>query len=231
MGGEQLWGQSMPGSTDYARARINMVENQLRPNRIEDRALIEAMLNVPRERFVPKTLAGVAYADEDLCLPNGGYLIEPLVLARLIQSARVDREDVVLVIGCATGYAAAVLARLAATVILMVPDEAAAAKVEPLLDELGADNVVVVVGGDPTAGHPGQAPFDVILLTGSVEAVPVALLEQIGEGGRLVAVMANERVGRGVLFTRLHGVIGQRTLFDAQLPRLPGVVREPEFAF
>jgi protein-L-isoaspartate(D-aspartate) O-methyltransferase len=231
MGGEQLWGRWMPGSTDYARARINMVENQLRPNRIDDPGLIEAMLDVPRERFVPKALAGVAYADEDLRLPNGGHLIEPLVLARLIQNARVDKSDVVLVVGCATGYAAAVLARLAATVILVVPDAAAAAKVEPLLDELGADNVVVVVDRDPTAGHPGQAPFDVILLTGSVDAVPVALLDQIGESGRLVAVVANERIGRGVLFTRLHGVIGQRTLFDAQIPRLPGVAREPEFAF
>jgi protein-L-isoaspartate(D-aspartate) O-methyltransferase len=221
----------MPGSTDYARARINMVESQLRPNRIEDRALIQAMLNVPRERFVPKSLAGVAYADEDLRLPDGHYLIEPLVLARLIQSARVAREDVVLVLGCATGYAAAVLARLAGTVILQVPDEAAAAKVEPLLDELGADNVVVITGSDPTAGHPSQAPFDVILLTGSVDTVPAALLEQIGEGGRLVAVVADQRVGRGVLFTRLRGVIGQRKLFDAQIPRLAGVAGATEFAF
>jgi protein-L-isoaspartate(D-aspartate) O-methyltransferase len=221
----------MRGSMDYARARINMVENQLRPNRIDDRALLDAMLNVPRERFVPKALAGVAYADEDLRLPDGRYLIEPLALARLIQSARVDRDDVVLVLGCVTGYAAAVLARLAATVILLVPDEASAARIEPLLDERGADNVVVVAGGDPTAGHPSQAPFDVILLTGSVEAVPPALLDQIGEGGRLVAVVANERVGRGVLFTRLHGVIGKRTLFDAQIPRLAGATRDAEFAF
>ncbi|MGH6918210.1 MAG: protein-L-isoaspartate O-methyltransferase family protein [Geminicoccaceae bacterium] len=221
----------MPGSMDYARARINMVESQLRPNRIDDRALLDAMLNVPRERFVPKALAGVAYADEDLRLPDGSYLIEPLALARLIQGAQVGREDVVLVLGCATGYAAAVLARLAATVILLVPDEASAARLEPLLDELGADNVVVIAGADPTAGHPRQAPFDVILLTGSVDTVPAALLEQIGEGGRLVAVVANERVGKGVLFTRLHGVVGRRTLFDAQIPRLAGVKREAEFAF
>jgi protein-L-isoaspartate(D-aspartate) O-methyltransferase len=216
---------------DYARARSNMVENQLRPNRIDDRPLIEAMSDVPRERFVPRALAGVAYADEDLRLPDGQHLIEPLALARLIQSARVGKQEVVLVLGCATGYAAAVLARLAATAILLVPDEASATRVEPLLDELGADNVVVVAGGDPTAGHPDQAPFDVILLTGSLDAVPAALLEQVGEGGRLVAVVANERVGRGVLFTRLHGVIGQRTLFDAQIPRLAGVTKEAEFAF
>jgi protein-L-isoaspartate(D-aspartate) O-methyltransferase len=221
----------MPGSIDYAHARINMVESQLRPNRIDDRALIQAMLNVPRERFVPKSLAGVAYADEDLRLPGGHYLIEPLVLARLIQSARVGPEDVVLVLGCATGYAAAVLARLAATVILQVPDQASAAKVEPLLDELGADNVVVMASGDPTAGHPSQAPFDVILLTGSVDTVPPALLEQIGEGGRLVAVVADERIGRGVLFTRVHGVIGHRSMFDAQIPPLAGVTRKVEFAF
>jgi protein-L-isoaspartate(D-aspartate) O-methyltransferase len=142
----------------------------------------------------------------------------------------VSDQDVVLVVGCATGYAAAVLARLAATVILLVPD-AAAAKVEPLLDELGADNVVMISSDDPTAGHPSQAPFDVILLTGSVDAVPAALLEQIGERGRLVAVVEGERVGRGVLFTRLHGVVGQRTLFDAQIPRLAGAKRVTAFAF
>jgi protein-L-isoaspartate(D-aspartate) O-methyltransferase len=216
---------------DYARARLNMVDNQLRPNRIGDPRLLGAMLEVPRERFVPKALAGVACTDEDLRLPNGRYLIEPLALARLIQAAEVGPQDVVLVLGCTTGYASAVLARLAATVILMVPDAAAAARLEPLLDELGADNVVVTIGDDPTAGHPSQAPFDVILLTGSVDAVPPALLEQIGEGGRLVAVMAGKRVGRGVLFTRLHGVVGRRTLFDAQIPRLPGLPTPKTFAF
>jgi protein-L-isoaspartate(D-aspartate) O-methyltransferase len=216
---------------DYARARLNMVENQLRPNRIDDPRLVSAMLEVPRERFVPKALAGVAHTDEDLRLPNGQYLIEPLALARLVQGAQVAPQDVVLVLGCATGYASAVLARLAATVILMVPDATAAARLEPLLDELGADNVVVTVGDDPSAGHPSQAPFDVILLTGSVDTVPPALLEQIGEGGRLVAVVADERVGRGVVFTRLHGIIGRRTLFDARIPRLPGVPAPQTFAF
>jgi len=215
---------------DYARARLNMVENQLRPNRIDDRRLLDAMLAVPRERFVPKALAGVAYSDEDLRLPDGQNLIEPLALARLIQHAAVDDQDVVLVVGCATGYAAAVLARLAATVILLVPDEATAAKVEPLLDGLAADNVVAITSGDPAAGHPAQAPFDVILLTGSVDTVPAALLEQIAERGRLVAVVEGERVGRGVLFTRLHGVIGQRTLFDAQIPPLAGTTRDTAFA-
>lgn len=221
----------MPGSTDYARARVNMVENQLRPNRIEDRTLIEAMLDVPRERFVPKPLRGVAYADEDLQLPGGGHLIEPLVLARLIEAARIRPQDVVLVLGCSTGYAGVVLARLAATVILLQPDAAAIAQTESLLEELAVDNVVVAAGADPSAGHPSQAPFDVILLVGSVEAVPPALLEQIGEGGRLVAVIDDGRIGKGTVFIRLHGVIGSQVMFDAQIPRLPGLPQRVEFAF
>ena len=99
-----------------------MVESQLRPNRIDDPRLLEAMREVPRERFLPKILRGVAYADEDLRLPGGGHLIEPLVLARLIQAARIRPQDVVLVVGCTTGYAAVVLARMAATLILLQLD-------------------------------------------------------------------------------------------------------------
>ena len=208
-----------------------MVESQLRPNRIDDRRLLDAMGEVPRERFLPKLLRGVAYADEDLRLPGGGHLIEPLVLARLIQAGRVRPQDVVLVVGCTTGYAGAVLARMAATVILLQPDPGAAEQVERLLEELAVDNVVVATSADPAAGHPSQAPFDVILLVGAVEVVPPALLEQIGEGGRLVAVIDDGRVGKGTVFTRLHGVIGRQVMFDAQIPRLPGLARRVEFAF
>lgn len=216
---------------DYARARLNMIENQLRPNRIEDRRLIEAMREVPRERFVPKALRGVAYADEDLPLPNGRYLIEPLALGRLIQAARIGPQDVVLVLGCCTGYVGAVVARLAATVILAAPDESTAKQVESRLEELGADNMVVVVNPSPATGHSEQAPFDVILLAGSVDRVPPALLEQVGEGGRLVAVIDDGRIGKGTVFTRLHGVMGSRVMFDAQIPELPGLPRIVQFAF
>ena len=216
---------------DHARARITMVENQLRPSRIEDPRLLDAMREVPRERFLPKLLRSVAYADEDLLLPGGGHLIEPLVLARLIEAARVRPQDVVLVVGCTTGYAAVVLARMAATVILLQLHADAAERVESLLEELAVDNVVVVTGDDPAAGHPSQAPFDVVLLVGAVEAVPPALLEQIGEGGRLVAVIDDGRIGKGTLFTRLHGVIGSQVMFDAQIPRLPGLPQRVEFAF
>jgi protein-L-isoaspartate(D-aspartate) O-methyltransferase len=215
---------------DHARARITMVENQLRPNRIDEPRLLDAMREVPRERFLPKLLRGVAYADEDLRLPAGGHLIDPLVLARLIQAAQIRPQDVVLVVGCSTGYAGVVLARMAATVILLQLGAAAAEHVESLLEELAVDNVVVVTGDDPAAGHPSQAPFDVILLVGAVPEVPAALLEQIGEGGRLAAVVEGGRIGKGTLFTRLHGVVGRQVLFDASIPRLPGLQERVEFA-
>jgi protein-L-isoaspartate(D-aspartate) O-methyltransferase len=215
---------------DYARARANMVTNQLRPNRVEAPDVLDAMAAVPRERFLPKALRGVAYTDEDLPLPDGHWLIEPLVLARLIQAAEVQKSDVVLVVGCATGYAAAVLARLAATVILLAPS-AAAATVEALLDDLGVDNVVVAANDDPAAGHLSQAPFDVIVVVGSVPEVPPALLEQIGEGGRIVVVVDQGRIGKVMVLTRLHGVVGRREVFDAQTPPCPGLDSSPGFTF
>jgi protein-L-isoaspartate(D-aspartate) O-methyltransferase len=216
---------------DYDRARSNMVENQLRPNRIDDPRLLEAMRAVPRERFVPKALQCVACTDEDLRLPGGRHLIEPLALARLIQAASPQASDVVLVLGCGTGYCGAVLAKLAATVILVQSDEASAAAVEPLLDQLGIDNVVVTVHQDLLAGHASQAPFDVVLLAGAVDLVPKELLAQLGDGGRLVAVVEDGRIGKGKLFTRMYEVIGERVLFDARIPRLTGAERPSTFAF
>jgi protein-L-isoaspartate(D-aspartate) O-methyltransferase len=215
---------------DYARARANMVTNQLRPSRVGDPAVLEAMAAVPRERFLPTALRGVAYTDEDLPLGDGYWLIEPLVLARLIQAAEVKKSDVVLVVGCASGYAGAVLARLAATVLLVVP-EVSAETVEALLDDLGVDNVVVAASDDPASGHPSQAPFDVILIVGAVAAVPPALLDQIGEWGRVVAVVDQGRVGKAMVFTRVHGVVAGRELYDASIPPCPGLLASPGFSF
>ncbi|MGH6900013.1 MAG: protein-L-isoaspartate O-methyltransferase family protein [Geminicoccaceae bacterium] len=215
---------------DYARARSNMVTNQLRPNRVEAPHVLDAMAEVPRERFLPKALRGVAYADEDLPLPDGQWLIEPLVLARLIQAAEIRKSDVVLVVGCAAGYAGAVLARLAATVILLTP-AAAAKTVEALLDDLGVANVVVAASDDAAAGHPSQAPFDVIVVVGSVPEVPAAFLDQIGEGGRIVVVVDEGRIGKAMVLTRLHGVVGRVEVCDAQTPPCPGLPSSPGFSF
>ncbi len=218
-------------TTDYALARLNMVENQLKPSEVTESRVLRAMGEVPRELFLPKQLRGVAYADEDILIPGDGYLMEPLVFARMLQAARIKPEDVALVIGCGTGYSAAVVARLAATVILLEPDAATAERIELALDRMGVDNVVVVVAEDRAVGDPSRAPYDVIILSGSVRGVPQALLDQISEGGRLIAVVDDGRVGKGTLFVRVRGVVGRRVLFDAQTPELDGLRDEPAFTF
>ncbi len=216
---------------DSVQSRANMVDNQLRTNRIDDPAVLAAMGDVPREAFLPKALHGIAYADEDLILPDGHFLIEPLVLARLLQAAAIGRDDVALVVGCDTGYAAAVTSRLAATVIFMQPNEEDAARIQAVLDGIEADNVVTSVTADATAGDPGQAPFDSILLIGAVPGVPSSLVEQLNEGGRLVAVEGEKRVGKGVLVTRINGHVARRVLFDAHVPALSSLEKVEEFAF
>ena len=215
---------------DFARARKNMVENQLRPNRVEDPRLIEAMLSVPREAFVPKSMRGVAYSDDDLSLGDGRRLIEPLALGRLLQALEIQPTDIALVLGCDTGYTAAVMSRLAATVFLLVPEGASGDQVGRTLDEQGCDNVVLQHG--PLAqGLPSQAPFDVVLLAGSVPAIPQQLLDQLGEGGRLAAVVRNGSASHITVCRRYGPGFGRVTPFDAWLPELPEFRAPPRFEF
>lgn len=215
----------------YDQARTVMVESQLRTNRIDDPAVLKAMATIPRERFLPKALHGVAYADEDLLLPDGRFLIEPLAFARLLQAASIQADDVVLVVGCGTGYVAAVTAQLGATVLSMLTDQTMVEQIQPILDGLEADNVVTAVTSDPLAGDQSQAPFDVILIVGALPEIPEVLSHQLGEGGRLAAILGEGRVGKGVLATRVDGVLAERVLFDARVPSMPGVEKTPEFAF
>jgi protein-L-isoaspartate(D-aspartate) O-methyltransferase len=214
--------------TDYARQRQAMVENQLRPNRVDHGPLLTAMGELPRELFCPPHLRGVAYGDDDVDLGNGRHLIEPLALARMIQSAVPRASDTALVIGCDTGYAAAVLSRLVANVSQLVPkgDEA---PVATLLTGLGCNNVVVV-GGDAAKGLPGQRPFDIILLAGSVAHVPRALLGQLREGGCLVCVVSHGRAGKLTLCRKFAGGIGTTTPFDASIPPYAALQAPPAFA-
>jgi protein-L-isoaspartate(D-aspartate) O-methyltransferase len=216
--------------SDHEAARRRMVENQLRPNRIAEPRLLEALGALPRELFVPKPMRGVAYADEDIPLGGGRFLIEPLALAKLVQAARVRPEDVALVIGDATGYAGAVMSRLAATVFLLLPASVPAGPVEALLNELGCENVVIQQG-DVLRGLPDQAPFDVVLLVGSVESVPQALTAQLAEGGRLSTVVQERRNGRVTVVQRVGAAFGRAAPFDAAVPPLPDLPRAPAFEF
>lgn len=208
-----------------------MVESQLRTNKVTDPAILEAYETTPRERFLPEGRAGVAYVDEDLQVAPGRYLMEPMVQARLLQAAEIGASDVVLDIGCATGYSSAILSRLAGTVVALESDEGLAGKANEALQDLGIDNAVVVQG-DLTQGYPKQGPYNVILLGGAVAEIPGAILDQLAEGGRLVAVLRPEpHLGQAVLVGKNAETTSRRVLFDAATPLLPGFAAAARFVF
>lgn len=216
---------------DYAAARLNMVENQIRPNKVIDPAVLNAFLDVPRERFVPEELRGTAYIDEDLPLGGGRYLMEPMVLARLVQLAEIGPEDTVLLVGCATGYAAAIVARLARAVVAIEADHRFAATARTRLAELGCSAVTVIE--TPLAqGYPARAPYDVVLFDGAIGDVPAGIVSQLAEGGRMLAVVkAEEGMGKAERMTRVGGTLSRRVIFDAGTPLIPGLERSPSFVF
>jgi protein-L-isoaspartate(D-aspartate) O-methyltransferase len=218
----------------FATARQNMVDCQVRPSDVTDNRIIDAMLAVPREAFVPENLRGLAYLDLDLDISEGGsgkrYLIKPVVIAKMLQAAEIGDTDRVLVTGWATGYAAAVVAHLAGQVTATESDSGQAAKARAVLAELGLGNVSFQAA-DAAEGYPANAPYDVIVLDGATEILPDRLFGQLKEGGRLVGVFATSKPPRATIVTRSHGDFGHRALFDATVPVLPGLERRPEFVF
>jgi protein-L-isoaspartate(D-aspartate) O-methyltransferase len=224
---------SLPMS-GFATARQNMVDGQVRPSDVTDIRLLDAMLAVPREAFVPATRQALAYLDLDLDVSEGGaakrYLIKPAVLAKMLQAAEIKASDRVLVVGCATGYAAAIVARLASEVTATESDSALAAKAQATLAGNGFANVTVGTAA-PADGYPANAPYDVIVLNGATEIVPQQLYGQLREGGRLVGVFATSRPARATIVTASHGDYGHRALFDAAAPLLPGMELVPAFVF
>jgi len=215
---------------DYAAARRNMVESQLRPNRVTDPALLDAMGMVPRESFVPPALRSVAYVDEDIPLGRGRFLMEPMILGRLLSLAAVRPSDVALVVGAGLGYSAAVLACIASRVVAIESDRDFAEQAAQALRAAGTANVTLVQGS-LAEGAPGLAPFDVILFEGAVDRVPAAIQDQLAEGGRLAVVVRTAGVGQATLMTHQAGISASRAAFDAAVPLLPGFEREPAFVF
>lgn len=223
---------------DYTIQRRNMVDCQLRPNRVTDERILAAMGELPREQFLPKARRGIAYVDEATPIAPGRYLTEPMVLGRLIETAAVKPTDVALLIGCGTGYAAAVLARVASVVVALESDPQLAAEATRTLASLGIDTVSVVEG--PLArGYPEQSPYDVILFDGAVPEIPAAVADQLAEGGRLMAVIAAPLrpnplatvPGKAVLAMRVGETVSRREVFDAGTPPLPGFEKKRGFVF
>lgn len=216
---------------DFSIARQSMVDSQIRPNRVNDGNVLAAMAEMPREAFLPKALHGVAYVDEDLPIGKGRYLMEPLVLARLLQAAAIQPSDVALIIGCGTGYSVAIASRLASAVVAIESDAKLAQAAGDTLTGLGFDTVAVMPG-DLKAGYAKQAPFDVILFDGAIAEVPESIAEQLAEGGRLVAVVRpGQGVGKAVVVARENGLLSRREVFDANIPWLPGFEPVSQFVF
>jgi protein-L-isoaspartate(D-aspartate) O-methyltransferase len=220
--------------SDFATARQKMVDGQVRPSDVTDPRIIDAMLEVPREAFVPESRRALAYLDLDLDVSEAGaakrFLIKPVVIARMLQAAEISETDNVLVVGCASGYTAAVVARLAAQVTATESDGSLAAKAREVLAQLGFGNVTVRTA-TAADGDEANAPYDVIVLAGATEIVPDRLYRQLRDGGRLVGVFAMSRPPRAMIVTHSHADFGDRPLFDAVVPVLPGLERPPAFVF
>jgi protein-L-isoaspartate(D-aspartate) O-methyltransferase len=221
---------------DYARQRHAMVDGQLRVNDVTDQRILAAMGELPREKFVPAVRAALAYIDEDVPLratlagKPARYLMEPMILARLVQALALTASDHVLDVGGASGYSAALLARLAGSVVALEEDAEFVPIATRLLASLGAVHAKVV-SGPLTAGWPKEGPYDAILLQGSVEIVPAALTDSLKDGGRLAAVIGSGRAAKAMLYLRTGKVVGARPVFDAAIPPLPGFSAPREFVF
>ncbi|NWG45691.1 MAG: protein-L-isoaspartate O-methyltransferase [Alphaproteobacteria bacterium] len=216
--------------TDFELARTNMVERQVRTNDVTDHRIQDAMMAVPRERFVARSRAALAYAEDAIEIAPGRHLMDPRSFSKLAQAAQIGASDVVLVVGCGTGYACAVLARLAQAVVGLEEDADLARQAGQTLSALEVDNAAVVTGR-LTEGYPSQAPYDVIFLDGGAEVIPAELEDQLAEGGRLAAIVMEGRLGRAQIFAKVAGKISGRIAFDAGVPLLPGFARVPAFTF
>jgi protein-L-isoaspartate(D-aspartate) O-methyltransferase len=220
---------------DFKLLRARMVDNQIRTMDVTSHSVLDAFSAVPREAFVPEHLRALAYIDEDIeVAPATGtkparYVMEPAPLAKLIQLAEIRPDDVVLEIGAATGYASAILSRLAGSVVALECDEALAEKASETLAELGCDNVAVV-SGDLEKGHADEAPYDAIVFSGSVEVLPEVILNQLRDGGRLVVIEGVGNAAHAKLYVRDGAVASQRSMFNSAVKLLPGFAKSQEFS-
>jgi len=212
--------------TDFAAARLNMVENQVRCNAVTDVGVIAAMTGVARETFVPPANQGVAYMDQDLSVGHGRYLMQARAFAKLAQAAAIGETDAVLDVGCATGYSTAILARMAARVVAVEENPALAESATKALAGLAT-----VVTGPLSEGAPKEGPYNVIFLNGAVPAKPEKLCAQLAEGGRLVAVVGDGPVGQATVYVKANGSVTSRTVFDTPAMPLPGFETAKSFVF
>ena len=207
--------------SEFAARRVMMVDTQVRPSDVTKFPIIDAMLSVPRETFVPDDKREAAYVGENLTLSPGRVVLEARTLAKLLDALDIQPGELVLDLGCGLGYSAAIIARLAETVVAVEQDEALAADAQRILSEEGVDNAVVVTG-KLVDGAAKCAPYDVITVEGGVEIIPDAVLSQLKEGGRIGAVFMDGAVGTAKVGYKTEGRMTWRPVFNAAAPVLPG---------
>lgn len=214
--------------TDYAARRTMMVDTQIRPSDVTKFPIIEAMLSVPREDFVPADRIEAAYVGDNVSLGGARVILEPRTLAKMLDALEVQPDDLVMDLGAGLGYSAAVIARMAAAVIAVEEDEALAEDAQAALTRAGADNVILHTG--PLAeGAAAHGPYDVIVLEGAVEHMPDAILAQLKEGGRIAALFAEGELGVVRIGYKIDGEMNWRFAFNAGAPVLPGFERHRAF--
>lgn len=215
--------------TDFAERRTMMVDTQIRPSDVTKFPIIKAMLSVPRETFVPADKQEAAYLGDNIDLGQGRVVLDPRTFAKMLDVVDIQPDELVLDLGAGTGYSSAVLAQLAEAVIALEEDEALVADIQSALSDVGADNVVVQEG--PLAEGAGEfGPFDAILVEGAVEQMPEAITDQLKEGGRIVALFQEGRLGTVRIGYRIDGQMTWRFAFNAGAPVLPGFQRHQAFS-
>ena len=214
--------------TDFAQRRTMMVDSQVRPNEVTSYPVIEAMLTVPREQFVPDSRQDVAYAENNIDLAPGRVLLEPRTLGKMMDVLDLQNSDLVLDIGPGYGYAAALMARIVEAVVAVEDNPELAAEAEARLAAQDVFNVAVV-SGPLVGGCDSQGPYDAVLVEGAIEEFPEALTEQISDGGRVVAMFREGQLGVVRVGLKRDGRINWRFAFNAGAPVLPGFARPQGF--
>ncbi|MCV3272549.1 protein-L-isoaspartate O-methyltransferase family protein [Roseobacter sinensis] len=215
---------------DFATRRTMMVDTQVRPSDVTKFPIIDAMLSVPRETFVPAAQREAAYMGENLDLGGGRVILEPRTLAKMLDALDISNDELVLDVGAALGYSSAVIAHMAEAVVAVEQDEEMAQEAQDALAEAGADNVIVHVGplADGAAQH---GPYDVVIVQGAVEELPAALAEQVKEGGRIACLFMDGPLGEVRIGRKTAGTLSWRMSFNAGAPVLPGFAKEDVFEF
>ncbi len=215
--------------TDFAANRTMMVDTQVRPSDVTKFPIIDALLTVRREAFVPQSRREVAYADANITLGAGRVIFEPRTLAKMLDAMGIEQGDMVLCVGAGLGYSAAVLSRMAEAVIAVEQDADMARDAETILAEQGADNVVVIEG-DLAAGAAKHGPYDAIIIEGGVENVPTSLTDQLKDGGRIGAVFMRGGLGECRIGYKAGSQVNWRLAFNASAPVLSGFEAEASFS-